>query len=323
MNQWAGIQQGDHLVWIGAPFHRIEELQGWRGIRHRVNVWLGREIPKFISVFDVSRKNVPYHLARITRSSDPYYIAGYTSTLVLMAQEIERQGLPIARRPRCVIATAETVSQTHRRLIERSFGSRAINQYASLEFGTVGFSCPDHPERMHFNAEWFVCEILLEDGRPAAVGETGHLVVTDLTNEVMPFIRYDTGDLVTVSGPCPCGRTWPAVAHVEGRTSDCFTTRSGRTIFSSVIDHFLQIQHDYTPYLVEYQTIRMSESEIQFIFVPTAGWTQKVERQLQHDLQSFFGEDFSVGLKAVSRIPREASGKRPLIKSMIPSDGDR
>lgn len=311
--QWAGIEPEDRQVWVGAPFDPRVSRQT---IRERIKVFLGKEPPKFISVFDLSRRSVSPYLEQITRSRLPYILTGYTSALVLMAQEIGQRGLTLGRRPRCVIATAETVSPPHRRLIERSFGSRAINQYASWEFGTVGLSCPDVPDLMHLNAEWYVCEIVRQDGHPALSGEVGHLVITDLTNEVAPFIRYDTGDLVRVSDPCPCGRSWPTVAHIEGRTSDRITSRSGRVVFSSMIDHLLQIEHDYTPYLMEYQTIRRDESKLQFLYVPTSKWTPQIEDSLERDLQSFFGKDFTVAVKAVSEIPREASGKRPLVKSL-------
>ncbi|MBI4436490.1 MAG: polysaccharide pyruvyl transferase family protein [Candidatus Omnitrophica bacterium] len=310
-DRWAGIQPGDRLVWIGAPFHKSERRVGeW------FKVMLGQEPPRFISVFDLSARTVPFHLARITRAPVSYVLAGYTSALLVMAEEIERQGLKVVRRPRCVIATAETMSTAQRRLIEQAFGTGTINQYASLEFGTVGFSCPDVPDLMHLNPEWYVCEILREDGSPADSGEVGHIVITDLTNEAMPFIRYDTGDLVRVSEPCRCGRSWPTIAHIEGRTSDRITTRSGRIVFSSMIDHLLQIQHDYTPHLVEYQAVRRGDSELQFLYVPTSKWTPQIGASLEHDLQSFFGKDFTVGAKAVSEIPREPSGKRLLVKSI-------
>jgi len=310
-DRWAGIQPGDRLVWIGAPFHKSE-----RRVVEWLKVILGQEPPRFISVFDLSARTVPRHLARMMRAPVSYVLAGYTSALLLMAQEIERQGLRLVRRPRCVIATAETMGTVHRRLIEKAFGTSTINQYASWEFGTVGFSCPDVPDLMHLNPEWYVCEILREDGSPADTGEVGHIVITDLTNEVMPFIRYDTGDLAKVSNPCPCGRTWPTIAHIEGRTSDRIVARSGRVIFSSMIDHFLQIQNDYTPYLVEYQTIQRNGSKLQFLCVPTSQWTPQIKASLGHDLQTFFGIDFTVSVEAVSEIPREASGKRPLMKSV-------
>jgi phenylacetate-CoA ligase len=70
------------------------------------------------------------------------------------------------------------------------------------------------------HVEHCLCEILDDEGRECAFGETGRLIVTALNNLAMPLIRYDTGDLATaIAGACPCGRTLPAFGEIVGRYS--------------------------------------------------------------------------------------------------------
>jgi phenylacetate-coenzyme A ligase PaaK-like adenylate-forming protein len=60
-------------------------------------------------------------------------------------------------------------------------------------------------------------EVLDEEGRPCAPGETGRVVATSLNNFAMPLIRYETGDTAEVGAPCPCGRGLPVLTRIMGR----------------------------------------------------------------------------------------------------------
>jgi phenylacetate-CoA ligase len=60
-------------------------------------------------------------------------------------------------------------------------------------------------------------EVIAEDGRPCAPGETGRVVITHLHGFAMPIIRYEIGDLATVGKPCRCGRGLPVLTRIVGR----------------------------------------------------------------------------------------------------------
>jgi phenylacetate-CoA ligase len=84
------------------------------------------------------------------------------------------------------------------------------------EFGLVAARC--EAGRYHVHREHCLVEILDENGRPCAPGQTGHIIVTGLSNHAMPLIRYDTGDLAeAASGNCPCNRTLPSFGEIVGR----------------------------------------------------------------------------------------------------------
>jgi hypothetical protein len=80
------------------------------------------------------------------------------------------------------------------------------------------------------NADAFLVE-LLRDGRPAAPGELGRVMVTDLLGRTLPTIRYETGDLaIAPSGGCPCGRPLPVLASVVGRSNWTISLGWGRVV---------------------------------------------------------------------------------------------
>lgn len=117
---------------------------------------------------------------------------------------------------RGLLAIAEQTSAAMRRRIEAGFGMAPAQNYGLTEIGIVASRC--EAGRFHVHLEHCLVEIVDEDGRACAPGETGHVLATCLTNFLTPIIRYDTGDLAkVVADPCPCGRSLPAFGPIVGR----------------------------------------------------------------------------------------------------------
>jgi phenylacetate-CoA ligase len=97
--------------------------------------------------------------------------------------------------------------------------------------------CREGKGAMHVFDDHFLPEIVdPSTGSPVAAGEHGELVLTTLTKEAMPVLRYRTGDITRfVDGPCPCGRTHRRIARFSGRTDDMLVIR-GVNVFPSEIE---------------------------------------------------------------------------------------
>lgn len=93
---------------------------------------------------------------------------------------------------------------------------------------------------LHINEDHFLVEVVdPETLAPVAPGKTGELVITTLTNEAFPLIRYRTRDLTSIlPGPCPCGRTLVRMGKVMGRTDDMIKVK-GSNIFPSQVESVL------------------------------------------------------------------------------------
>jgi phenylacetate-CoA ligase len=130
--------------------------------------------------------------------------------------------------------------------------------YGCREVMMIAGECAAH-DGLHLSMENLIVEIVVtEDGceRPAREGETGEVVVTDLHNFGMPFIRYANGDIAT-AGPtsrCACGRTLPRIRAVQGRVSETLRDRAGSPVsglalsfaffeVSAAVRQFQVIQH--------------------------------------------------------------------------------
>jgi phenylacetate-CoA ligase len=157
-----------------------------------------------------------------------------------------------------VLCCAERLFPADRAALEEAFGRAVFETYGCREVMLIASECEAHAG-LHLSAENLIVELVVRDGateRPARPGEAGEVVVTDLHNFAMPFIRYVMGDLATWAGdaPCPCGRTLPRLASVDGRYAETLTDgRGGRvnglffnilfTPHGGVVRQFQAVQH--------------------------------------------------------------------------------
>lgn len=114
------------------------------------------------------------------------------------------------------------------RAFEQAFECSVYERYATMETGLIAHECVEG-RSMHVPAEGIVVEIVRDDGRPCAPGETGDVLVTSLHNTATPLIRYRIGDraIAPDPAPCTCGRGLPVFGKVAGRTQDFLRMPSG------------------------------------------------------------------------------------------------
>jgi len=136
---------------------------------------------------------------------------------------------------------AEPHTEHTRRRVEAAYGVKAYNSYGLSEmFGPgVAFECPEQ-DGMHIWEDAFLVEVVHPDTlEPVPDGDEGELVLTSLTREAMPLIRYRTRDLTRiVPGRCPCGRTHRRIDRIKGRTDDMFIVK-GVNVFPMQIEAVL------------------------------------------------------------------------------------
>ncbi len=136
---------------------------------------------------------------------------------------------------------AETCSEEMRRQIEARLPMVATDNYGLTELTGPGVAgeCACRAG-MHISEDHFIAECLDPvTGEPVGEGEVGELVVTALTRECSPVLRYRTRDLTTLTRePCACGRTTARMGKVVGRTDDMFII-SGVNIFPSHVESVL------------------------------------------------------------------------------------
>jgi len=170
------------------------------------------------------------------------------SFALLLAERAEADGLKdrIRKHLRYGVFGAEPWSEAFRSKIERAWdGLEAHDIYGLSEVIGPGVAaeCREGRGSLHVFEDHFYPEVVDEHGEPVAPGVPGELVLTTLTKEAQPVIRYRTGDITSfVDAPCRCGRTSRRITRFAGRVDDMLVIR-GTNIYPSEIEAVLLDDH--------------------------------------------------------------------------------
>ncbi|MGH2343821.1 MAG: phenylacetate--CoA ligase family protein [Chloroflexota bacterium] len=163
------------------------------------------------------------------------------------AAEAAARTLPV----RIGVFGAEPWTVAMRERIEEALNLRALDIYGLSEVlgPGVAMECAEGRDGLHIWEDHFLAEVIDPgSGQSLPEGEVGELVLTTLTKEAMPVIRYRTGDLTSLSAePCPCGRTHRRMARVSGRTDDMLIIR-GVNVFPTEIERVLLTIAELSPH---------------------------------------------------------------------------
>jgi phenylacetate-CoA ligase len=228
-----------------------------------------------------------FDLGTTVLCATPGYLLALAETAADMGRDLRSSRLRVG------MMGGEPASEAMREAIEARLGIRAVDTYGLSEmFGPgVSYECP-HRAGLHVNEDHFIPEVVdPATGNPLPDGETGELVLTALTKEAMPLLRFRTGDLTGLDrAPCPCGRTTARMGRVAGRCDDMLIVR-GVNVFPSAIEQILLSGKEPVPHFqivldrdrrhLDTLTIRV---EAPAGGVDRTGFTESLRRRLHQSL---------------------------------------
>ena len=308
----AGLDIGDkHVKLWGSPF----DISRQNSLKGKISKLISRSL--YLSSYDLSEDTM-YKYTKKLLQYKPKVIIGYSSSLYLFAKFLEENKIK-GISPKSIISSAEVLYDYQRELIESVFGCKVFNRYGCREFSTIAQECSEH-SGMHINAEHVYVECLKE-GEPAALGETGELIITDLDNYGMPFIRYKIGDVGVLSDRiCNCGRGLPIIETIEGRTFDIIVGTNGRYFDGHFFSILLRTAVDG---IKQFQVVQESKNEINIRIVVDKIFRTKYIDTLTSKIHEYCGEDMQVNFKILEAIPLTKSGKFRFVISKVASDFGR
>lgn len=163
------------------------------------------------------------------------------SYAMYLAETAKKQGILSDLKIRLVCMGAEASTAEMHEALQKLFGALPTENYGLTEVGGPGVSgeCREKAG-MHINEDMFYPEIIdMDHNRVQGEGELGEMVITTLTKEGMPVLRYRTKDITSITyEPCRCGRTLARMSRVIGRTDDMLIIR-GVNVFPSQIESVL------------------------------------------------------------------------------------
>jgi phenylacetate-CoA ligase len=292
---WSGWRPGEKAAYLwGAPVGKVARSQA---LKTRAFDWFQNQL--IINTFSQSDELWERVRIRIQRYR-PKVIVGYVSSLAAFAEFLLRRGIAIPH-IEAVIAAAEPLFTPMRERIVQALQAPVFNTYGCREFMSLAGECENH-EGLHINAE----NVLLETALPADAGAS-QVLVTDLHNYGMPFVRYDIGDMAVLDdSPCTCGRGLPRIKWIEGRVLDAIRTVDGRTVPGEFFPHILKDIPEIAQYRVEQDRI----DHIVILAVLQADLSDTSRALLQREITKVFAGKMHWEVRPVTEIPRLPSGKR-------------
>jgi phenylacetate-CoA ligase len=239
----------------------------------------------------------------------PHIIIAYTQACAQLARFIVDRGLrdwddiP-------VLCGAEAVLSGDRAALERAFGPGIFDTYGSRETMLVASECERHTG-LHLSEENLLVEIAGPDGKPLPPGESGDVIVTDLNNWGMPFIRYQNGDVASMAAkPCVCGRGLRMLERVEGRRADTLTDGAGNPI-PGILVHVL-FADAHSDLVRQFQAVQRRDGRVVLKVVRGAGFTDaKFDVSLKRFTEYLRGSPLTIEFH--DSIPPGPNGKRRTI----------
>jgi phenylacetate-CoA ligase len=296
--RWWGVDIGDPeiVVW-GSPIElgKQDRLKHWRDRLLRTQL---------LPAFEMSESKLDKFIATI-RSVRPKMLFGYPSALTHIARHAQNRGVDMTDLGiKVAFVTSERLYDDQRATIGLVFGCKVANGYGGRDAGFIAHECPSGG--MHITSDDIVVEIVGDDGKVLAPGTAGEIVVTHLSTNDFPFVRYRTGDIgVLGTVPCSCGRGLPLLQEIQGRSTDFVIAADGTVLHGLSLIYILR---DLVG-VKSFKVIQESKDLTRVLLVTDSTFTSDSTASIVKGFKTRLGADVKVVVDLVDNISAEKSGK--------------
>ncbi|EXB45641.1 phenylacetate--CoA ligase family protein [Acinetobacter sp. 1000160] len=272
----AGYRAGDRLAIIaGGSLVGIKKPLRKRIVEKLANV-------RYYSSYGMDDKQLELYSKDII-DFQPKFLRGYASALNALATYMQANGLTSKLKISAIFSTSEVLVKNVRENIENAFGCEVYDGWGLNDGGATAFECHQH-SGMHIDPERAYIEIV-EDETTKEFGEgVGRIIITNLIDKVMPFIRYDSGDIGRIDfSECVCGKKTPRIFVNYGRVTDTLVI-AGKVIGVPV----LTVLMGKVPVL-QYQIAKTGENQMTFRIIKSPDYNQSFEDYIRRSISERIG----------------------------------
>jgi phenylacetate-CoA ligase len=288
---WTGAILGERVLYLWSA--ATGQPSPWKRLKLKTFQWVRNEI-----MIDSFHRSGDFwaEVACTIQKVQPTAIVGYSSHIDELCMFARERGLTLSG-IRGAISAAEPVYPDQHKSVQEVLGCQLYNSYGSREFMSIAVECG--LGGFHVNME----NIFLEN---ADEGVSSDLLVTDLHNYAMPFIRYRIGDTGLLSwDQCACGRGLIGLAALEGKTVDQLQTPSGGKVSGVLVRHVLKDVAEVR----QYQAEQTDYDRIVLRVVLQRPLSNGSREYLNTEFRKAIGSRLRLEIEETSEIPRSASGK--------------
>jgi phenylacetate-CoA ligase len=259
-----------------------------------------------LSSYHLTEKTLPVYLEAMRRYR-VQSLQAYPSSLHLLCRLLQDAGQPHGTAVRVILLGSENVYDWQLDLFQQIFPqARFLAWYGHAERAILAPWC-ERTRKFHAWPLYGITEVLGADNQPVAQGAEGELVGTGLHNFVTPFIRYRTMDLAVAgaTGCAACGRRFPLLEQISGRSHELIVTATGRHISMTAIN-----MHDRTfDALRQFQFYQDTPGRVVFKYIAKTPLGALDAEQIRQALSKKLGSDMELTLQSVDEIPLTPRGK--------------
>jgi phenylacetate-CoA ligase len=235
----------------------------------------------------------------------PHVIRGYGSHLGLVFRQAHAKHLSLVK-PRVVLYGGDSMSDADMRLIEDAFQVPVLSSYQAVEGLRLAYQC-ERRAGFHVHLDQVDLRIVDEHGEAVSNGQSGEVVLSNLTNRATVLLNYRLGDVAAYADrPCECGRVLPMLTRIQGRTNDCVILPDHRIIHSLILMPPLQGVDG----MVQLQIVQSGPAHFHIRAVCTMGadW-DSTRGELETRARGILGDAVTLDISRVDAISPDASGK--------------
>jgi phenylacetate-CoA ligase len=274
-----------------------------------------------IDVINLSGSNVRKFIGKLLNVKANIHINGYSSALEEVCKYLDGNTFEKLKNKsiKSIITQSEAVSDETKKRLEKYLNCKVCSRYSNLENGILAQQTINNNDNFKINNASYYIEILKVDSdEPVKPNEYGRIVITDLYNFAMPFIRYDTGDIgrFGINEDGSINKFY--FSDIQGRKLDLLLDTKGNVV-SSYIMYKNMFKY---PEIDQYQLIQEDKKKYRFIISSKNGF--KKEKIIKDELITFLGDDAIFEVEYIDEIPLLDSGKRrKIVNNYIKNKGFR
>ncbi len=307
---YGGYELGDRMVFLAGSSLGFDTKSKLTTFIHETT----RNLRK-LSSFDMG-ENEMREYAQTINSFKPKFIRGYASSIYFFARWLEENQLSVPSQ-KAVFTTAEKLFPYMRQTIEDVFDCDVYDNYGLNDGGVSAYECSEHTG-LHIDTERSIMELVDGAGHQIDTGE-GQILATSLYNYAMPFVRYATGDIGTLSDSfCTCGRGNLLLKEVVGREKELLITPQGQYVHGAALFNliFHTLENTDFPDIVnrvnEFQVVQKEADKLTIIFACDEILPDNVLDFIRIAIQKRF-VGWHVDFQFVDEIDRTQAGKYKFI----------
>ena len=301
-NMGIKIEDRKLLIWGGIEMNSYKKV-----LRHIKNYIYSYDV---YNNYNINKESVSNLIDKLYKNKYLYY-RSYPSTMALIARELKNKQQVFNNCPKAISVSVETLMVSDRNIIEKVFGKILYDQYGCGEVNSIAFECSEH-QGLHHAFEHSIIEVLDNNNNPS---KSGKLIITNLDNYAMPLIRYENGDVITLSeNQCSCGRESILISNIEGRIFDQIVGINGNIVHGGFFDDLILKSNTN---ISKWQIVQNDIDNLTLYYVSKDDISMASKNYIEQNIKKQLGSNTKITYEKKNYIMPEENGKYRFVKSML------